>query len=160
VLTALILALLLQNSDGVQVTEPMPKASDIQRALTDHWVKISSTGFVLQDYAVRNVKCAAIPLQPSINSDNTPKSLYSMSDKPVSQVKCNYDYASQRRRNAEKRMVKHKPRIFTERELKRIPANMWFHEEREFVRISRTACLYMSRTPNQGECDDYWAAIL
>jgi hypothetical protein len=164
VLTALILALLFQNSDGssdgAQSAAPMPQAHDIQGALTDRWIKISSTGFVLHDYAVRNVRCVAIPVQPSINSDDTPKSLYSMSDKPVSQVRCSYDYASQRKRNARKQIVKHKPRIFTERELKRIPAHMWFYEEREFLRISRTACLYMSRTPNPGECDDYWAAIL
>jgi hypothetical protein len=162
-ISAVLLALLVQSpSAPISAAEPLPQIPDIQRALADNWIRISSSGMVVHDYAVRNLICSPSTLPPQPEVEEKDKLILLMSDKPVAQVRCSYDYAKvlQKSRSSKKRFIKPAARYFSDQELNRIPKQAWTHDERDLVRVSRTACRYMGRTPRDGECNDYWVIRL
>jgi hypothetical protein len=170
-LTAMLLALLVQSSSDLPVSPPpsvaqpsavMPQIHDIQTALAGRWEKISSSGMVFHDYMVRNLICSESVLPPPPRGDEKPALTLIMTDKPVSQVRCSFDYASELKKSSPSRLPAERqtPRRFSKREIDRVPKSQWQHEEHELVRISRTACLYMGRTPRDNECSDYWVILI
>jgi hypothetical protein len=163
VVSLITLAVVLQASIVPAETVSVPQAPDIGSALSDHWVRISSTGMSLHDYIVRGVRCVPVSLDQKYTEPAKDNPLDTMTDKAVSQVRCSYQYATKISRKADFSKLprmKRKPRLYSAHEIARIPEKLWRQEERDFVRLSRTPCLYMSRTPLPGECDDYWAVLL
>ncbi len=161
--SVITLALMLQASTTPIEPISKPQAPDIQSALSDHWVMISSTGISLSDYIVRNVRCVSAPLDQKYAEPAKDNTLKRVADIAVSQVSCSYEYAtiiSLKSRLSKPPRIKPKSKQHSQREISRIPEKLWQQGERNFVRISRTSCLYMSRTPNPGECDDYWAVSM
>ncbi len=160
---SLLLALLVTTAEpAAPPAITLPEIPDIQFALEGHWIKISSSGYSFHDYAIRNLDCVNVPL---VKDDKDPAKdgpFDKFADKPVAQAKCAFEVATVEKRKTKRNKSATfgiKPRQFSEREIKRIPENRWRREEREFVRVSRTVCQYMGRTPSVGECDDYWAVF-
>jgi hypothetical protein len=126
-------------------------------------VMISSSGMIFHDYAVRNLKCAALALPEGDTSK--PENIFSsMSDKAVSKVHCDYDYAVVQKREKKLKKLKYGrdliSKTYTKKQLSAISAKAWQRGNHDFTRMTRTACLYMGRTPNLGECDSYWLIVL
>jgi hypothetical protein len=140
---------------------PVPQPNDVRLAMIDHWVKISSTGYTFNDYAIRNLVCVAAPL-PTDYQQAKANMPTIMTDMALSQAKCSYEYATMpmRKKKARSGPIWRAPAPHSEKQIRRIPQDRWMKEERVLIRFNRKACLMMSRTPQPGECDDYWAISL
>jgi hypothetical protein len=140
---------------------PVPQPNDVRLAMIDHWVRISSTGYTFNDYAIRNLVCVAaqLPTDYEQAKSGIPET---MTDTALSQAICSYEYATMpmRKKKARSGPIWRAPTPHSEKQIKRIPKDRWMKEERVLIRFNRKACLMMSRTPEPGECDDYWAIQL
>jgi hypothetical protein len=161
-LVAVLLALATTTQADAPAQEPLPQIADIRIALISHWIQISSSGYALHDYAVRNIDCTPVPLSKEYQSAETDNKLI-LTDSGVLQARCSYDYAPLPMRQVHFDTIpvlKETPKPLSEKQLRRIPEERWTRQERQFVRFARRMCMMMSRTPLPGECDDYWAIIL
>jgi hypothetical protein len=140
---------------------PVPQPNDVRVAMHINWVRISSTGYTFNDYAIRNLVCVAIPL-PADDQQATTDNLNMMADMSLSQAKCSYEYATipMRRKKGRSGPVWRGLPSLSEEQIKRIPQKRWMSEEKLFTRFNRNICQMMSRTPQPGECDDYWTIQL
>ncbi len=161
---AAILFILAANIQGdTSTSDPIPQAEDIRSALIQRWARVSSSGYILHDYAIRNVICKAIPLASEFKQTQKDNDPFHIADPARSQVICSYDYARlpiKTKRIGSPSPFKKMPKPLTEKQLRRIKESQWTREERQFVRFARKVCMMMSRTPQGDECDDYWAAVI
>ncbi len=142
-----------------------PNDGDVQLALRRDTETYSTNGpYNRYDYAVRNLVCgslAGVPETAKANSETKDGNGVSLSpltdpDRPAYKVRCSFEYAERPKKN-QKLALAYQPRIFSERELKRIPAKSWKPDAREMVYFGRNICRFMGRNPAPGECH-YWAA--
>ena len=141
---------------------PAPQAEDIRFALTNNWIKISSSGMMIHDFAIRNIMCNAMPLADEYQQAK-PDNPFVIADTALSQAKCSYEFAVIPLKNKPSDKIssfRKPPKPISEKEIRRIKENRWMTNERQFVRFNRKVCLMMSRTPLPGECDDYWEVVL
>ncbi len=162
-LAAILFVLAANIQSEAANADPMPLAEDIRSALIQRWVRVSSSGYALHDYAVRNVICKTIPLASEFQQPQKDEDPFHFSDPALSQAACSYDYAPlpiKRKRIGLAPAFKKTPKPLTEKQLRRIKVNHWMRQERQFVRFGRKVCMMMSRSPQGNECDDYWAVVL
>ncbi len=165
---AIILALLSSTNwqDALR-----PSEAEVQAAMSARWVMISSIGDDNRDYAVRNVTCGKsepIITEPKAEDSSQPseqsggiaaKILFQRRDIYQFTVRCSFEAASVPRRSRKPRKLefgKGVPRIFSKRALKRIAPSAWQKENHVFVYVSRGHCMLMGRTPEPGECHNWF----
>jgi hypothetical protein len=135
----------------------MPDTADIQYALASDWIMKSSSGIQFSDYAVRNLVCKPAELAESDKPEDKAPPVFLDPDTPIARASCTFEYAETKMKKRKKRegLYERNVRRFSERELERIPKNNWRKEERFLIRYSKTACMWMGRIPEPGECH-YW----
>lgn len=139
-----------------------PNAGDVQLALVRDTIMYSTNGrYNRYDYVVRGISCGsreALPempkAEPKAKGGNEIVLSLGDPDWPSYKIRCSFEYAEVRKKNR-KHAPHYIPRIFSERELKRIPAKSWKKDEREMVYFGRNICRFMGRIPAPGECH-YW----
>ena len=90
---AMLIALVTITQTNTTAAEPLPQIKDIRFALVDYWVRISSSGYGLHDYAVRNVICLPIPLSKESEELQKGNDPFHFTDPAKSQARCSYDFA-------------------------------------------------------------------
>jgi hypothetical protein len=150
------------DAENPAVAGPAPQAEDIRFALANNRIKISSSGMMIHDFAIRNIVCDAMPLADEYQQAK-PDNPFIIADTALSQAKCSYEFAVIPLKNkpSDKISSFRKPaKPISAKEIRRIKENRWMTNERQFVRFNRKVCLMMSRTPMPGEYDDYWEVVL
>jgi hypothetical protein len=159
---AIYLALMLHMQHALPAAgeQPvrLPQSADIQVALVMDWIMRSSSGFHLHDYAVRNLKCAPVPLEKQEPVPQVQDKFKLFEDVPLAKVHCNFEYAAYPNKDLKrkKRGTKIVARQLSERALRKISEAQWRSRDTAVYLMSRDVCRLMSRTPEPGECDPYW----